>query len=292
MNTKMEQAIIGPDLRLKKTPVYVYFFRVVLIISVIVWLYPIIFSFLTSFKTIREFYSNVWAFPKNIGIANYISAIIKGQIGEYFINSVIIAIGSLLLIETFSVMAAYSLARLRIPYAELIIVFCFFIQLLPTETLIIPLYLTMSKLNLLEKIYIPIILVYAGWSIPGTTVILKNFFDTIPAELLDAARIDGANEFATMFKIVLPLMKSALATCIVMNFTFVWGELMWAQTATLTTEKGIPLTVGLLNFKGQYGTDWPLLCAAICVIIIPMYLLFIFLQKYFVASLTAGSVKG
>ena len=87
-------------------------------------------------------------------------------------------------------------------------------------------------------------------------------------------------------------MKSALATCIVMNFTFVWGELMWAQTATLTTTRGIPLTVGLLNFKDQFGTNWPLLCAAVCVIVIPLYLMFIFLQKYFVASMAAGGVKG
>ena len=140
--------------------------------------------------------------------------------------------------------------------------------------------------------YMPIILAYVGWSIPGTTIILKNFFDTVPRELLEAARIDGSGEVRNMFKIVLPLMKGALSTCIVMNFTFIWGELMWARTATLTTAKGLPLTVGLMNFKGEFGTNWPLLCAAICMIIIPLYLVFLFLQKYLVTSMTAGSVKG
>ena len=122
--------------------------------------------------------------------------------------------------------------------------------------------------------------------------IMKNYFDTVPRDLLEAARIDGAGEVTSMFHIVLPLMKGALATCIIFNFTAVWGEMMWAKTATMTVDKGIPLTVGLLNFKGSYGTNWPLLCAAIIIITIPLYLLFLFLQKYFVASLTAGGVKG
>ena len=121
---------------------------------------------------------------------------------------------------------------------------------------------------------------------------MKNFFDTIPKELLEAARIDGSGEIRNLFTIVLPLMKGALSTCIVMNFTFIWGELMWAKTATLTTDKGLPLTVGLMSFKGEYGTQWSLMCAAICMIVIPLYLVFLFLQKYFVSSMTAGSVKG
>ena len=77
-----------------------------------------------------------------------------------------------------------------------------------------------------------------------------------------------------------------------MNFNFVWGELMWAQIATLLTDKGLPLTVGLLNFKGQISTNWPQLCAAICIVILPLYLIFLLMQKYFIAGLTAGGVKG
>ena len=123
-------------------------------------------------------------------------------------------------------------------------------------------------------------------------VMLKNFFDTVPNDILEAARIDGATELKTMVYVVLPLMKGAIATCIVMNFTAIWGELMWAQIATMTTDKGIPLTVGLLNFQSSFGTNWPLLCAAIVVVALPLYLLFLFLQKYFVASLIAGAVKG
>lgn len=290
MNTK--SAVMPYQTYRKKISTFAVVCRVILISLVIIWIYPILFSMQTSFKTLDEFFANIWALPQTFGFDNFIKAFTQGHIGEYFINSIIIAVVSLVCIEVFSVMAAYALARLRIPYVGIIIMVCFAIQLLPTETIIIPLYMMMSKLGLLGVSYIPIILAYVGWSVPGTTIILKNFFDTIPKELLEAARIDGSGEIRNMFKIVLPLMKGALATCIVMNFTFVWGELMWAKTATITTVSGLPLTVGLMNFKGEFGTNWPLLCAAICMIVIPLYLVFLFLQKYFVSSLTAGSVKG
>ncbi|MFT3982884.1 MAG: carbohydrate ABC transporter permease [Lachnospiraceae bacterium] len=289
MNTKTRASHIAGA---KDITVFKVVIRVILILMVAVWIYPIIFSLQTSFKTIQEFYVSIWALPEKLGITNYVKAFSEGHIGEYFINSIMIAVVSLLFIETISIMAAYALARLKIPHPELIVLLCFAIQLLPTETIIIPLYMMMSKLGFLKMMYIPIILAYVGWSIPGTTVILKNFFDTVPKELLEAARIDGSGEISTMFKIVLPLMKGALATCIVMNFTFIWGELMWAKTVTITTTKGLPLTVGLMNFKGEFGTNWPLMCAAICMIVIPLYLVFLFLQKYFVSSLTAGGVKG
>ena len=290
MSTKA--AVMQQPKQGKKVPVFGIVCRIVLIAMVVIWIFPVLFSLMTSFKTLDEFFANIWAIPKQFGIENFIKAFSQGNIGEYFMNSIIIAACSLIAIEIISTMAAYSLARLRIPCSGAIIMACFDIQLLPTETIIIPLYKMMSSMGLLGVKYLPIILAYVGWSIPGTTVILKNFFDTIPKELLEAARIDGSGEIRNLFKIVLPLMKGALATCIVMNFTFVWGELMWANTATLTTTEGLPLTVGLMNFKGEFGTNWPLLCAAICMIIIPLYVVFLFLQKYFVSSLTAGSVKG
>ncbi|WP_426156902.1 ABC transporter permease subunit [Lacrimispora sp. 38-1] len=105
-------------------------------------------------------------------------------------------------------------------------------------------------------------------------------------------RIDGSSETRTMFKIVLPLMKTSISTCLVFDFCFVWGELMWAQIVTSFADKGIPLTIGLLNFQGQYTKDWGTLTAAMCLVMIPMYALFMLTRKYFVTGLTSGSVKG
>lgn len=230
--------------------------------------------------------------PESFHFGNYITALIGGKIGEYAINSVIISAISLFLVLLIAILAAYALSRMNLPGASTFLVLLILIQILPTESLIIPEYMIVSKLGLLKTKYWAMILPYVGWMLPGTIVILANFFKTIPMELIEAARIDGASEFQTMTRIIAPLMKSSIATCLVFDFCFVWGELMWAQIATLVKEDGIPLTIGLLNFKGLYSTDWGATAAAICIITIPLYILFLFTQKYFIEGLTAGSVKG
>lgn len=266
--------------------------RSILSVLVIINIYPMLFTFLTSFKTADEFYSNIWALPSKFHFDNYVNAFIQGHIGEYFFNSIAIAVISLTVVTVLGTFASYALARLKVPFVEAIVALLVIVQILPTESIIMPLYIFMSKLKLMNIVYFPIAFAYIGWLLPGTIVILKNFFQTIPAELLESARMDGSSELNTMFRIILPLAKGAVATCTVLNFCFVWGELMWAQITTLTSDRGIPLTVGLLSFQGQYTTDWGLMTAAICMILIPLFITFIFTQKYFVEGLTSGAVKG
>ena len=255
-------------------------------------IFPLIFAFYTSFKNNQEFFKNIWALPETFRVENYINAFITGKIGEYALNSIFIAVVSLSVTIVFAVLAAYALARLNIKGAELILVMLILIQVLPTESIIIPEYMIVSRLGLLDIKYAAMILPYIGWMLPGSIIILSNFFKTIPMELIESARIDGATEMTTMRKIIVPLMKAPVATCLVFNFCFVWGELMWAQLTTLSRTDGLPLSIGLLNLKGMYSTDWGVTTAGICMIVIPMYVLFIFTQKYFIAGLTAGGVKG
>lgn len=266
--------------------------RVILLCAVFVCIIPIYFAGITSLKTMQEFYADVWALPTSFQWINYVNAVVTGRIGEYFFNSVFLAVSCIILIQFCGILCAYALARLKVPHAELCIIILLGIQILPTETVVIPLYMMMSGLKILKVTYMAQIIAYVGWSLPGTTIIMKNFFQTIPVELLESARIDGSSEMNTMVKVVLPLMKGSIMTCVVMNFSYVWGELIWAQIATLLTDKGIPLTVGLLNFQSEFGTQWPSLCAAILIVIIPQFIMFAFTQKYFVAGLTTGSVKG
>lgn len=274
-------------LRLGRIPV-----RITLIVLASIFVFPVLFALNTSFKTLNEFYTSIWALPQKLQFINYVEAFITGQIGQYFLNSLLIAVVTLASIQVLALSAAYSLSRLKIPGSNYIILGLFLINILPKESIIIPLYITLSKAGIMRIPFISTMLGYIGWSLPGSIIILKNFFETIPAELIEAARIDGSGEVSTMVRIVLPLMKSAMATVMVFNFIFVWGELMWARITTLLTSRGIPLTVGLINFQDQYGTDWPRLTAAVCMVIIPLFGSFIFLQKYFVKGLTSGSVKG
>ncbi|MFC5403282.1 carbohydrate ABC transporter permease [Cohnella soli] len=266
--------------------------RLFLVSFTIVNIYPLLFTLFTSFKTSEEFFADIWALPQKWSFDNYSQAFEVGRLGEYFYNSVVIALVSLVLVTVMGTFAAYALARLHVPFSGAIVGLLLVIQILPTESMILPLYMLMSKLKLLGVTYVPITSAYLGWLLPGTIVILRNFFLSVPSELLESARIDGSGEIHTMFRIVFPLSGGAIATCTVLNFCFVWGELLWAQISTLTTEKGIPITVGLLNFQGQYATNWGLMTAAICMILIPLVLLFVFLQKYFVQGLTSGAIKG
>ncbi|XID94622.1 carbohydrate ABC transporter permease [Paenibacillaceae bacterium WGS1546] len=266
--------------------------RSVLVCLTIVNLYPLLFTIMTSLKTSDEFFSDIWAFPRSFLIDNYKQAFEVGRLGEYFYNSVVIALVSLTMVTVVAAFAAYALARLQVPFAGAIVGLLLVIQILPTESMVLPLYMMMSKLKLLGVTYVPITSAYIGWLLPGTIVILRNFFLSIPSELLESARIDGSGEISTMFRIAFPLTGGAIATCTVLNFCFVWGELLWAQISTLTTERGLPLTVGLINFQGQYSTNWGLMTAAICMILIPLFVLFVMLQKYFVQGLTSGAVKG
>lgn len=276
----------------KKVHLSYMLLRIVIIICLVIYIFPIIFSVITSLKSSEEFYAGIWSLPKEFRISNYIEAFEVGKIGRYMINSVVISIISLVSIQVLALLAAYALSRLKIPHVESFLLVLLLLQVLPTESMIIPLYITVSKLHFLDIPFLSTILGYVGWSLPGTIIILKNYFDTVPIDLLEAARIDGSNEMNTMTKIILPLMKAPMVTCMIMNFTYVWGELMWAQVTTLLTDKGVTITVGLLNFQGQYGTDWTLLTAAIVTVIVPLLVIFVALQKYFVAGLTAGGVKG
>jgi ABC-type glycerol-3-phosphate transport system permease component len=266
--------------------------RIILVVLAALYIYPVLFTLFTSLKTTDEFYSNLWALPNRLNFQNYAQAFDVGRLGDYFFNSVVLVVVTLIGVTVMATFAAYALARMRIPFAGAIVAVLFVAQILPVESMIMPLYMLMSKLHFFSVIYLPIAVVYIGWLLPGTIVILRNFFMSIPNELLESARIDGCSELNLMFRIVFPLAGAAIATCTVFNFCFVWGELMWAQIATLTTDKGVPISVGLINFQGQYTTDWGLMSAAICMILIPLILLFIFLQKYFIQGLTSGAVKG
>ncbi len=279
-------------MNIKKISISKWVIRCILLTSTVICFIPLYFSGITSFKSMNEFYADVWAIPTTFGLENYFESFITGKIGDYFLNSIIITISTVVIIQILAVLCAYALARLKVPRVEIILLCLMAIQTLPAETMVIPLYLIVTKTHIIDVTYLAQILAYVGWSLSGTIIIMKNFFQSIPGELLEAARIDGSGEVNTMFKVILPLMKSAVMTCAVMNFTFAWGELMWAQIATLMTDKGIPLTVGLLNFQGEFGTQWPLLCAAIIMILIPLFLLFAFAQKYFVVGVTSGGVKG
>lgn len=267
-----------------------FFSRIIILTVVLLTIYPIIFVLLTSLKTTNEFYINIWSLPKNVAWGNFPTAWITAHIGEYFVNSTIVVFTSVLFIIVFGAMAGYALARLNVPYSELIMLAFISVTALPSEATILPLYIMMSKLGMVGK-YHSLIIPYIGWGLPMTIYIFKGFFKTLPNELLESARVDGYGEVIIFIKITTPLMLPAVATCAIFNFVSFWGELLWATIALSTVSlRTIPL--GVISFKAQFGTDWGPMSAAICMVLIPLIILFLFVQKYFIQGITGGAVKG
>jgi raffinose/stachyose/melibiose transport system permease protein len=282
MNTKRK------PLRADKNAVVIS--RVFCILYVILTIYPILFVLLTSFKPTAEFYTNIWGLPKTFAAGNYAKAWKVANIGSYMLNSVIVVFSTLVLTLILGSLAGYALSRFHIRGAELIMLLILACTMTPSESVIMPMYTMTAKLGIAGT-YLSLILPYVGWGMPMTVYIFRNYFDTLPGELLEAARIDGCTEAGTFFRIAVPLMLPAIATNAIFLFVSWWGELLWASVELSASQmKTIP--IGLISFSAQFGTDWGALSAAVCIVLIPLVVFFLFMQKYFIGGLTGGAVKG
>jgi len=276
--------------KFKDDKVWVIISRIILVVFIIITIYPMLFVMITSLKTSKEFYSNIWLLPKNYAWSNYIYAWKTAKIGEYFFNSLVIVSITVLSTLVIGSLAGYSLAKLKIPHADTIMLVIFLSTMLPSESIIMPMYILNSKLKMTGT-YLSLILPYIAWGLALTIYIYRNFFNTIPTEIIEAARIDGCTEITTFSKVVMPMMLPATATNGILLFLAWWGELLWASIELSTSSiKTLPL--GITAFVQSSGTNWGPLSAASCIILIPVIIFFLFTQKYFISGLTGGAVKG
>ncbi len=264
--------------------------RTILLAFILVTIYPIIFVTLTSLKTNAEFYTNIWFLPNNLTWSNYPKAWITANLGSYFFNSLFVVSMTTTFSLLIASLAGYSLARLKVPGADFIMFAILICTMLPSESILMPAYLTTNNMRITGS-FLSLILPYIGWGIPMTIYIYRNFFKTLPVELIESARIDGCTELTVFFRISAPLMLPATATNGILLFVVWWGELLWSSIELGASEmKTIPM--GIVSFSAQFGTDWGALSAAVCIILVPLIVFFLFTQKYFICGLTGGAVKG
>ena len=211
--------------------------------------------------------------------------------GRQLLNSAIISLGTTLLGVFLACTAAYAFSRFRFPGRRLGLVAFLVVQMFPATLLIIPMYIILSRLGLLNSAG-GLILVYATTAIPFCVWMLKGYFDTIPRELEEAALIDGAGRFKIFYVIILPLARPAIAVTALFSFMTAWNEYIMAATF-LNREESYTLPVLLKSYVGQHGsTEWGSFAAGAIIVSIPVVALFYALQKNLVAGLTAGGVKG
>ena len=266
---------------------------VISIIILCVLLFPLFWIFVTSLKTEQEIFRIPPTFyPHKLNLGSYAAQIETGDFNMFraFGNSFIISIGAMLIAVVLAVPASYAIAKYHFVGRNAMLLGFLVTQMLPVSVLLTPMFIMFKGMNVYNT-WISAILADATLGIPFSVLILKNYFASIPKELEEAAYIDGCGRFKAFLKVLIPVAKPGIVVCAIFSFLYSWGDLAYGMTFILDQKKR-PITAGIFNFMGQYGTTWSYLTAFAIVTIIPVALIFIFMQKYIIAGMTSGAVNG
>jgi raffinose/stachyose/melibiose transport system permease protein len=255
----------------------------------LVAIYPIFLMITSSFKTNAEILSNPLGLPGSFSLAPYRKLWEAVPITDFLLNSVLVSVASVALILLVSSLASFYIARFSFKWNGFLYFFFLIGLMIPLKLGIVPLFLLMKKLGLLNSLW-SLILVYTASGIPISVFILTGFFRTLPVELEEAARMDGCNHFQVFWRVLLPLIRPALGTVMIINFIQAWNDfffpLIFIQNETLKT-----IPVGMLSLFGEYEADWSMLFAGLTLSALPMIVVFLMASKQFMEGLTAGAVK-
>ena len=254
-------------------------------------LFPVYWMFTFSLKSNNEIFGeNVIGLPKEWLWSNYSKALQVGNIGRYFLNSVIIAVVTIALVMAVALMATFALTRFMWKGRKMMNDFFMLGLTIPIHASIVPIYVTLSKLHMLST-YSSLIIPYAAFSLAMAILICTGFMQEIPIELDEAACIDGCSTWRIFFKIIVPLMKPAVATVSIYTFLQCWNELMF-DNIFVSDKAHKTLPVGVQALSGQYLTEWGPIGAAMVLANFPMLVFYIFFSKKIQDSFIAGAVKG
>ncbi len=272
----------------KRAKVFIY---IGLFLWMLINLFPVYWMFTFSLKNNAEIFGeNVIGLPKHWLWSNYSSALNTGHMGKYFLNSTIVATATILITLVVALMATFALTRLIWKQRKNLNKFFMLGLTIPIHASIVPVYVTLSRLHLLNT-YWALIIPYSAFSLAMAILVCTGFMNEIPFELDESACIDGCSTWGIFFRIIVPLMKPAVATVGIYTFLQCWNELMFANIfISKTALKTLP--VGVQALSGQYTTEWGPIGAALVLATFPTLLLYIFLSKKIQDSFVAGAVKG
>ena len=267
------------------------------VVLAVLWTLPTFGLLVTSFREQRDIRTSGWwttLSDPSFTLENYRAVLgteSSSGLRDYFINSFVVTIPSVIIPLTLAALAAYAFAWIRFPGRDVLFVAVFALQIVPIQVTLIPL-LTLYVDGGIAGTFWPIWLSHSIFALPLAVFLLHNFMKDVPATLLEAARIDGAGHVAIFFRVLLPLLRPALAAFGIFQFLWVWNDLLVALTFAGGGTAVAPITVALANLAGTRGNAWHLLSAGAFVSIIVPVTVFLLLQRYFVRGLLAGSVKG
>ena len=264
-------------------------------LSLIIWavisIFPLVWMISTSLKQRNEIFTNRSLIPRNaLNFENYKDAWFQGNFNVYTFNSVFYSVVVVLCVVLFASLASYGIARLDMAGKKWIFLGFMATLMIPIPGAFISIYIVVSNLGLANT-RIGYILPLIASALPVSIFILKTFFDEMSRELEEAAIIDGATSFQIYYKIMLPIARPALATIVILNTLSVWNEFMLALVL-FSENKLMPIQMGLSVFVGQYTTQYELLMAASTIMVLPVILVYIAMQKQFIQGITSGAIKG
>ncbi|KIX84790.1 carbohydrate ABC transporter permease [Thermus filiformis] len=261
------------------------------LVVVVNGLFPALWILFTSLKTEAELTRiPITYWPQEPTLDNYVRAFREAPLLRYFANSLVVAGGSTALCVAVAAMAAYALARLRLAYAQGILVALVALAMFPPATLVVPLFQIFTALGL-RNTYLGLILPHAALSLPVAVLVLYSFFKTIPRDLEAAALVDGCTRVGALRHVVMPLSGPGVFTAALLAFVNSWDEFLLALTLAPAREMRT-LPVGITLYQGEYLFPWPLISAALVVAMVPVALVIALFQERIVAGLTQGALKG
>ncbi len=281
-----------PMRRRRKPSIFRTLSTTLVVMIVIVQVYPLVWLFLTSIRSERDFASgNPFALPGSVTLDNYARAFAHGNLGQNIVNSLIVTMGANILIVLLGMMAAYAIQVLGFRLSKFVRGLFLIGIIVPVQIALVPLFVDYASVNLLDT-YQSMIIPLAGFALPMSVYLFSSFFEYIPRETYEAASLDGAGPYRIFGLITLPLSVNTMVTVVLVNSIFIWNDFIFANTFVLSEGlKTIPL--GLQNYIGAMGkVDWTATFAAVCVTITPLLLVFLVLNRSIIYGLESGATKG
>ncbi len=270
---------------------YRAFFRYLfLILASVICIYPLLWLVTVSLKTQEQYLKSTFNLPWPLDFGNIPAALQSGRFYLWFMNSGIITIGSVMLCTIASIVAAFAIVFMDFRGKEVLLNSIISLMAVPIVVMIVPLYIFFVRTHLMST-YPGVILIYSAICIPFSVYLLTSFFRTMPGEIVEAAIMDGCSNFKVLFKILVPLSIPPIITLIIVNALYVWNDLLIALVF-LPKTKMRTLMVGITVFKSRFNLDVPLTMAGLLLISMPMIIVYIVFQRFFVRGFTSGALKG
>jgi len=273
----------------KNTGFRVFFWVSLILIGTFVF-FPLLWMINTALKPTAETFSlDFFTGPKTFD--NFIHILTDAKIMGYLKNSLIVSFGSSLMATVVCSLAGYSFAKFRYKGRKFVMGMFMMSQAFPQAILLLSIYGIMQKLGLLGS-YWSLLISYVVFTLPVGTWTLKSYFDQIPDALIESAKIDGANHFQIMTKVVFPLAVPGMVTIAIYGFVWSWNDLLYSMTLVTDNARRTLASGLVMTFLGMGSTNWGYMMASSIIAAIPVTIIFVFLQRYFIQGLTSGAVKG